>query len=123
MVVAGPTNVIAPNTQNTFTLAKIPKRLRLVHFWARTRIFQRAFMIWMVVWISMIIYNSGIIEQLIHLGDTLKPDDMEGYTIERPQTINNYVEVNTAKPVLVTTSVVTQNHLNGKVSLFINFPP
>ena len=47
----GPTNVIAPNYQNTLTLVKIPKRLRLVHVWAKTRIFQCAFMVWMVVWI------------------------------------------------------------------------
>ncbi|XP_015600062.1 sterol regulatory element-binding protein cleavage-activating protein isoform X2 [Cephus cinctus] len=108
----GPTNVIAPNTQNTPTLTKIPKRLRLVHFWARTRIFQRAFMVWMVVWISVIIYNSGIIEHVIHLSDTLKTDsDIDGYTIDRPQTVNNYIELNTLKPVLTSTSTVLPNHL------------
>lgn len=41
---------------------KIPKRLRLVNIWARTRFFQRAFSVLMVVWISMILYNSGVIE-------------------------------------------------------------
>ncbi|XP_058116606.1 sterol regulatory element-binding protein cleavage-activating protein isoform X2 [Anopheles coustani] len=44
--------------------AKIPKRLRIVNFWARTRFFQRGFMIWMVLWISNIIYNAGLIEEL-----------------------------------------------------------
>lgn len=43
---------------------KIPKRLRVVNFWARTRFFQRGFMIWMVLWISNIIYTSGIIENI-----------------------------------------------------------
>uniref|UniRef100_W4VSE5 Sterol regulatory element-binding protein cleavage-activating protein n=1 Tax=Corethrella appendiculata TaxID=1370023 RepID=W4VSE5_9DIPT len=43
---------------------KIPKRLRIVNFWARTRFFQRGFMIWMVLWISNIIYNSGLIEEI-----------------------------------------------------------
>lgn len=43
---------------------KIPKRLRVVNFWARTRLFQRGFMIWMVLWISNIIYTSGIIENI-----------------------------------------------------------
>ncbi|XP_063979282.1 sterol regulatory element-binding protein cleavage-activating protein [Diachasmimorpha longicaudata] len=101
----GPTNVIAPTTQNTQTLVKIPKRLKLVHFWARTRIFQRAFMVWMVVWISMIIYNSGIIEHLIHLSDTLKHDsEIESYTVDGPQTLKSYVEFKTLKPVVVTTS-------------------
>lgn len=43
---------------------KIPKRLRIVNFWARTRFFQRAFMLWMIVWIGSIIYNSRILEQI-----------------------------------------------------------
>uniref|UniRef100_A0A336MGS4 Sterol regulatory element-binding protein cleavage-activating protein n=1 Tax=Culicoides sonorensis TaxID=179676 RepID=A0A336MGS4_CULSO len=43
---------------------KIPKRLRVVNFWARTRFFQRGFMIWMVLWISNIIYHSGLIEKI-----------------------------------------------------------
>lgn len=41
---------------------KIPKRLRLVNVWARTRFFQRAFMILMVVWIMKFVYKSGFIE-------------------------------------------------------------
>ncbi|XP_012288280.1 sterol regulatory element-binding protein cleavage-activating protein [Orussus abietinus] len=109
----GPTNVVAPNTQNIPTLVKIPKRLRLVHFWARTRIFQRAFMVWMVVWISMIIYSSGIIEHFIRLSETLKAEsDIEGYTADKPQTINDYVELNTLKPVPTSASTPTTNHLN-----------
>ena len=43
---------------------KIPKRLKIVNFWARTRFFQRAFMVWMSVWICSIIYNSGCLENL-----------------------------------------------------------
>lgn len=101
----GPTNVIAPTSQNTQTLEKIPKRLRLVHFWARTRIFQRAFMVWMVVWISMIIYNSGIIEHLIHLSDTLKPDsEVYSYTVDGPQMLKSYVELKTMTPLSMPTS-------------------
>lgn len=107
---AGPTNVIAPNTQNSGNLVKTPKRLRLVHFWARTRIFQRAFMVWMVVWISMIIYNSGIIEDLIHLSDTLKPDtDIDGYTIERPQTFKSYMGLSSMKPMTFQTPTEPPN--------------
>lgn len=112
----GPTTVIAPNTQNTHTLAKIPKRLRLVHFWARTRIFQRAFMVWMVVWISMIVYNSGIVEHLIHLSETLKSEsDIEGYTVERSQSLNNYIELNSIKPVSIPSTIITSDHLNKQV--------
>lgn len=56
------TDVVASQSQEAKE-KKIPKRLRLVNIWARTRFFQRAFMILMVVWISMIVYNSGIIEK------------------------------------------------------------
>lgn len=49
---------------------KIPKRLRIVNFWARTRFFQRGFMIWMVLWISNIIYSSGIIESVFLISDS-----------------------------------------------------
>lgn len=44
---------------------KIPKRLKVVNFWARTRFFQRAFMLWMIVWIFSIIYNCGIFEYIL----------------------------------------------------------
>lgn len=113
---SGPTNVIAPNTQNTHTFGKIPKRLRLVHFWARTRIFQRAFMVWMVVWISMIIYNSGIVEHVIHLSETLKSEsDIDGYTVDRSQSSSNYVELNTMKSVSIASATIAPDHLNKQV--------
>lgn len=117
----GPTNVIAPNSQTIATLTKIPKRLRLVHFWARTRIFQRAFMVWMVVWISMIVYNSGIIEHVIHLGETLKSEsDMESYAMDRPQVLDSYIEMNTMKPRVVSTTTSTPNRLHEQVkALFL----
>jgi len=111
----GPTNVIAPNTQNTHTISKIPKRLRLVHFWARTRIFQRAFMVWMVVWISMTINDYGLIEHLIHLSETLKPEtDIDGYTMDKSQSLSNYVELNTMMPV--TPATMTPQNLNEQVT-------
>lgn len=113
--VVGPTNVIAPNTQNTTPLVKIPKRLKLVHLWARTRIFQRAFMVWMVVWISMIIYNSGIVEHVIHLSDNLKQDsDVDGYTVDKTQTLDNFVEMSTVKPILTSSTTMAPNHLHNQ---------
>lgn len=115
----GPTNVIAPNTQNTHTLGKIPKRLRLVHFWARTRIFQRAFMVWMVVWISMTINNYGIIEHVIHLSETLKPEADDGYTIDKPQPMNNYVELNTVTPISVSPATIARDNLNEQVNFLL----
>lgn len=65
---------------------KIPKRLRLVNVWARTRFFQRAFMILMVVWIVMFAYKSGIVENYL-----LKRDD---------QTMSHEQKENTSYPSL-----------------------
>ncbi|ODM95859.1 Sterol regulatory element-binding protein cleavage-activating protein [Orchesella cincta] len=53
-------SVVAPS-HTAPILVKIPKRLRVVYFWARTRFFQRTFTIFMVGWISVIIYESGIV--------------------------------------------------------------
>lgn len=70
---------------------KIPKRLRIVNFWARTRFFQRGFMIWMVLWISNIIYNSGIIENafLIEKNHTSGNDDQK-LSVESVDALNSY---------------------------------
>ncbi|GLH11360.1 F-box/WD repeat-containing protein 7 [Gryllus bimaculatus] len=62
-----PTNVVAPPHGSDPSLVKVPKRLRVVHFWARTRIFQRTFMLFMVVWIIFIVYSSGVVEQLLQV--------------------------------------------------------
>lgn len=56
-----PTDVVAAGKAITET-KKIPKRLKIFNFWARTRFFQRAFMLWMIVWICSIVYNSGFFE-------------------------------------------------------------
>lgn len=61
-----PTDVVAkrnssPGSQDQ----RVPKRIRLVNMWARTRFFQRAFMLWRLVWISMIVYNSGVVDYFI----------------------------------------------------------
>lgn len=61
-----PTDVVAPPNSPP-AVAKVPKRLRLVHFWASTRIFQRAFMVSMIVWITMIMYSSGMLEHVLQL--------------------------------------------------------
>ncbi|CAB0019476.1 unnamed protein product [Nesidiocoris tenuis] len=44
---------------------KVPKRLRLVLFWGRTRIVQRAFMVCMIAWIGGFIYSAGIVDYLV----------------------------------------------------------
>uniref|UniRef100_A0A1B6CPD3 Sterol regulatory element-binding protein cleavage-activating protein n=1 Tax=Clastoptera arizonana TaxID=38151 RepID=A0A1B6CPD3_9HEMI len=64
-------NPVLPRSRSTPRLnyqtsqPKVPKRLRLVHFWARTRIVQRAFMLCMVIWIGGIIYSAGILEKIV----------------------------------------------------------
>nr|XP_026500680.1 sterol regulatory element-binding protein cleavage-activating protein [Vanessa tameamea] len=61
-----PTDVVAKrNSSSSVQDNRVPKRIRLVNMWARTRFFQRAFMVWMLVWISMIVYNSGIVDYFI----------------------------------------------------------
>lgn len=75
------------------TEKKIPKRLRIVNFWARTRFFQRGFMIWMVLWISNIIYTSGIIENIfmIDMNNILTSDSSTISPDERAsESISNY---------------------------------
>jgi len=66
----GSVSVVAPS-QNTPILVKIPKRLRLIYFWAKTRFFQRTFTIFMIGWLSVIIYESGIIARFVH-----EPEDI-----------------------------------------------
>lgn len=71
---------------------KIPKRLRIVNFWARTRFFQRGFMIWMVLWISNIIYTSGIIETVFLIDKTtgMNRTDDSALNGERVETVKSY---------------------------------
>ncbi|KAL3283167.1 hypothetical protein HHI36_006319 [Cryptolaemus montrouzieri] len=70
-----PTNVVAGQAQGAQE-KKIPKRLKLVNIWARTRFFQRSFMILMATWICIIAYNSGIVEHYI-LNYTMIQSDSE----------------------------------------------
>lgn len=67
-------SIVAPS-HNTPILVKIPKRLQLVYFWARTRFFQRSFTIFMIGWISIIIYESGIVARYSKFG-VHEPDDV-----------------------------------------------
>ncbi|CAH0401898.1 unnamed protein product [Chilo suppressalis] len=63
---SSPTDVVAKrNASPGHQDNRVPKRIRLVNLWARTRFFQRAFMVWMLVWISMIVYNSGVVDYFI----------------------------------------------------------
>jgi len=78
-------------------------------------------MVGMIVWISMTISDSGIIEHIIHLSETLKPEtDIDGYTVDKSQALNNYVELNTATPVSVSPATIAPDNLNEQVNF--SFP-
>ena len=41
-----------------------PRRVKLLNFWARTRLFQKLMMFCVVVWISLILHKAGIVQHL-----------------------------------------------------------
>lgn len=80
-----PTNVVAGQAQSAQE-KKIPKRLRLVNIWARTRLFQRSFMVLMATWILLIAYNSGIIEHYV-LNYTMKFSDSQSNNLDNTSSV------------------------------------
>ena len=56
---------ITPPSRN-----KPSKRLRLVNFWAAKRVMSRLFLVVMIGWISVVIYQTGMVENLIKLAQT-----------------------------------------------------
>ena len=64
------TNVMAPTCNGSMykrEQSKPPeaKRVKLFNFWARKRIIQRVFVLFMLGWISAFIYQAGVIEILL----------------------------------------------------------
>ncbi|XP_070211949.1 sterol regulatory element-binding protein cleavage-activating protein-like isoform X2 [Littorina saxatilis] len=59
----------SPAGQDDF-FEKMPRRLRLFYFWARTRIFQRLIMVCTVIWIALIVYKTGLVEHIANLEDS-----------------------------------------------------
>lgn len=59
-----PTPVVAPSsyTHNRSSLGRVPRRIRIVHFWARTRFFQRTFMVGVVIWMGVFFYKYAVVE-------------------------------------------------------------
>lgn len=56
--------------------AKLPKRLKLVHFWTQTRMVHRFLMVCLVAWILVLLLRSGIVDQISQAGEevAVKPD-------------------------------------------------
>ncbi|CAG0897071.1 unnamed protein product [Darwinula stevensoni] len=61
-----PSYVVAASYGAPFVV-HLPRRLRLVYFWAQVRFFQRCFLVFMIIWLSFIIYQVGILSSLAFL--------------------------------------------------------
>ena len=55
------TSVAAPQC-STLVEEREAKRVRFLNFWAKRRIIQRMFIITMIVWISMFVYQTKLLE-------------------------------------------------------------
>ncbi|XP_055694551.1 sterol regulatory element-binding protein cleavage-activating protein isoform X2 [Lutzomyia longipalpis] len=89
---------------------KIPKRVKFVNFWARTRFFQRAFMIWMIVWIFSIIYNSNILESLFVIDTTTEINSLP-IEPERPEGVRKMQEDEIIFKMASTKSPIYESHM------------
>ncbi|XP_077514894.1 SREBP cleavage activating protein isoform X3 [Amblyomma americanum] len=61
----------------TSPILKLPKRLRLVYFWARMRLIQRGLMLGLVVWIMVLIHSMGIVGKFTDNTTNLGPNIAE----------------------------------------------
>ncbi|XP_049885898.1 sterol regulatory element-binding protein cleavage-activating protein [Pectinophora gossypiella] len=99
-----PTDVVAKrNSSPGGPDHRVPKRIRLVNMWARTRFFQRAFMLWMLVWISMIVYNSGVVDYFItnvEKSDTPESSKRDGDTNGPKQSMSSYYNSSGRNPLV-----------------------
>ncbi|XP_018574713.1 sterol regulatory element-binding protein cleavage-activating protein [Anoplophora glabripennis] len=107
-----PANIVAGQAQGAQE-KKIPKRVRLFNIWARTRFFQRSFMILMVIWISVIVYNSDIINHYI-LNVVLedKHHNQSSSNMENYSSIKLFPLLNTSNSIQV--NYVTYNPIDIK---------
>ena len=58
------TSVVAPQC-STVVPEREAKRVRLLNFWAKRRIVQKLFSICMIVWISLFVYQTGLLESAL----------------------------------------------------------
>ena len=63
--ISNETSVMAPDVTSYGDDEQVPKRMRLINFIAKNRIIQRMFLLCMVGWISVFIYNSSFLDHLI----------------------------------------------------------
>ena len=104
------TNVMAP-MYNGFahennTKAPEAKRVKLFNFWARKRIIQRVFVLFMLGWISAFIYQAGLIEIVLK---SAQHDPFLGPHVQLPEEQPENNETNDAqKP--------NENTINGNMN-------
>ncbi|XP_060568692.1 sterol regulatory element-binding protein cleavage-activating protein-like [Ruditapes philippinarum] len=59
----------------------LPRRLRLLYFWASTRVVQRFIMVCSVVWIILIVYKTGLVHHITNtsfsINGTVIPDSVD----------------------------------------------
>ncbi|XP_053624059.1 sterol regulatory element-binding protein cleavage-activating protein [Plodia interpunctella] len=104
---SSPTNVVAKRNSNGGSQDnRVPKRIRLVNMWARTRFFQRAFMLWMLVWISMIVYNSGVVDYFITNPDMDGPVEVNKKNHQKESKHSMYTLYNNPKNAIVFSPLV-----------------
>merc|ERR550534_1521937 len=67
-----PASVVTPSYNNNMgrMRMKVPRRIRIVHFWARTRFFQRTFMVAFVIWMGIFFYKYVIVQQFSSAGNS-----------------------------------------------------
>lgn len=58
----------------TSPILKLPKRLRLVYFWARMRLIQRGLMLGLVVWIVVLVRSMGLVGKITDNPTNLGPN-------------------------------------------------
>ncbi|XP_055959285.1 sterol regulatory element-binding protein cleavage-activating protein [Patella vulgata] len=56
-------------------ILELPRRLKFLYFWARTRIFQRLIMVCTVIWIALIVYKSGLVDTLTSQNESIQSNN------------------------------------------------
>lgn len=60
---------------------RLPRRMRLLHFWARYRILQRGIMICVLIWIFLIVFKTGLVEELDEINPIYLNKDLDMFSL------------------------------------------
>ncbi|KAL4222496.1 hypothetical protein ACF0H5_018535 [Mactra antiquata] len=87
------------------TFLDLPRRLRLIYFWASTRVVQRFIMVCSVVWIILIVYKSGLVHHITNSsyttnGSVIQVDDFENIIrLQEQTTTGDQSKINLLSPL------------------------